>query len=140
MKFAHELVSMQRSRLRDAHGSGQFGASRGHRAHHGLDIVAPAGAEVFSPIDGELVREALPYGDDQRYRGVLLRGSADWKGLELRIYYTEGLLSGNVKAGMVIGRAQNLTLKYPGITNHIHLEARWHGILIPPADLYGMCF
>ncbi len=42
--------------------------------------------------------------------------------------------------GEAIGNAEDLTWKYPGITNHVHLEVRNVGMVIPPFNVYQMCF
>lgn len=128
------------TRQLDAHGSGQFGASRGARRHQGLDIVARAGEQVKSPIDGDVMREALPYPADPRYRGVVIRGTGKFAGYEVKMFYVEGLFCGQVKAGQVVGSAQNLGDKYPGITNHVHLEVRYKGAVVSPLEMYRMCF
>ncbi|PRQ00464.1 peptidoglycan DD-metalloendopeptidase family protein [Enhygromyxa salina] len=140
MQFAREIVRQQRSRRHDKHGSGQFGAPRGARLHRGLDIVTRAGEEIYSPIVGEVVREALPYAKDPRYRGLVIRGRDAWADVELKLFYVQGILTGRVEAGATIGFAQNLELKYPGITNHVHIEARVKGKIVSPFELFGYCF
>jgi len=37
----------------------------------------------MSPIDGEVIREALPYKNDLRFRGVLIRGTGAWTGCQV---------------------------------------------------------
>lgn len=140
MAFASEIVRMQRSRRTDKHGSGQFGAKRGARLHQGLDIEARPGEEVYSPIEGDVLREALPYQDDPSFRGLVIRGTGQWSGYEVKIFYVDGLFCGKTTPGAAIGRAQNLTFKYPGITNHVHVEVRHHGRALSPHEIYGMCF
>lgn len=138
--FPHEIVPSQRSRQSDRHGSGQYAASRGGRRHQGVDIVVYTGQKIHSPIEGEVIREALPYADDLSYRGLVIRGSGDWSGYEVKIFYVEGLATGPVSPGTVIGYAQDLSRKYPGITNHVHVEVRRFGSVLPLTDLYRMCF
>lgn len=143
MPVAHEVIRNQRSRGADGrYGSGQFGSSRDHgtRHHLGLDIITLAGEPVYSPISGYLTREAFPYKDDHSLTGVVLRGAGEWLGFEVRIFYTEGLLCGNVAAGQQIGFAQNLQDKYPGITNHIHVEVRRGATVLPPSEIFAQCF
>src|SRR5262245_1710115 len=62
----------------DNFGNGAYGASRdgGARAHQGVDLVARSGEAVFSPIPGTIIREAQPYPDDNRYRGLSFKGAA----------------------------------------------------------------
>jgi hypothetical protein len=140
MNIAHNIVKKQRSRGNDAHGSGQFGAKRGARSHNGLDIVAEYNEEIYSPIEGDLMREALPYPDDPSFRGILIKGVGNWEGYEIKMFYVIGLICGRVKPGSLVGRAQNLTEKYKGITNHVHIEVKHKGVYINPLDIYGQCF
>jgi len=144
LKFANEIVRNQRSRSTDDYGSGQFGAPRkrkhGREPHAGLDIQARPGEEVFSPIKGEIVREGFPYGDDLSFRYVVIRGVDKWSNYKIRLFYVEGLFSGKVAPGAIVGRAQNLILRYPMITNHIHLEVSFHDRLLSPFEIYGQCF
>lgn len=140
MAFASEIVREQRSRGTDAFGQGHFGAARGGRLHQGLDIETAPGEEIMSPVDGEVIREALPYHDDPAFRGLVIRGVGAWAGYEVRIFYVDGLLSGRVEAGSVVGRAQDLKHRYPGITNHIHVEVRLGGMTLSPSEIYAMCF
>ena len=140
MQIAHEVVLSQRSRRSDRWGSGQFGAPRGRRTHAGIDIEAFAGEQVMSPIDGNVLREALPYPNDTTYRGVLIVGTGEWAGYEVKIFYVLGHFCGTVHAGDVIGTAQDLSRKYPGITNHIHLQVRRLGNILRPEELFQSCF
>ena len=133
-------VTARESRQTDARGSGQFGASRRGRLHQGLDIVAIAGEDVFSPIDGDLVRETVPYPQDLRYRGVLIRGTDTWLGVEVKLFYVQGTSCGHVRAGDRVGAAQDLSSRYPGITNHVHLEVRRAGQVVSPLDFFGKSF
>ena len=124
MNFKPLVEPTMKSRGSDAYGSGQHGARRdgGTRAHAGLDVIATANQEIFSPMDGTVIREAFPYKDDPRYRGILVRGTGAFAGYEMKLFYVNGLFSGEAKAGQLIGHAADLRIKYPGITNHIHLE------------------
>jgi hypothetical protein len=142
MPQAKEIVSNQKSRVRDAYGSGQYGASRdaGVRTHNGIDIIVAPGEKIFSPIKGDIVRQAMPYRDDPNYKGIVLKGVDDWDGYELKIFYVEGLFSGRANETQEIGSAQNLTLRYPTITNHIHLEVRYLGILVDPFTIWQYSF
>jgi hypothetical protein len=40
----------------------------------------------------------------------------------------------------VIGRAQDVRVRYPGITNHVHLEVRFNGAEQSPLNSFGMSF
>lgn len=133
-------VTSGATRLTDAWGSGQYGAGRGGRTHHGLDIDAFPGEAVYSPIDGTLVREAHPYADDPGFRGVVIRGTGEWEGYEVKLFYVDGLFSGDTRAGRLVGRAQDLSVRYAGITNHIHVEVRFRGLELSPQEMFGICF
>lgn len=140
--IAEEIVSNLKSRVRDAYGSGQYGASRdaGVRKHNGIDIIVAPGEKIFSPIKGNIVRQAMPYRDDPNYKGIILKGIQEWDGYEIKIFYIEGLFSGQSFATQEIGYAQNLSLKYPGITNHIHVEVKYLGIQIDPFTIWQYSF
>lgn len=140
MANAAEIVASMRSRRNDQHGSGQYGASRGGRTHRGLDVISVAGENVYSPIEGEIVREAVPYANDPSYRGLVIRGSGPWSDYEVKLFYVEGFFCGQVAPGDLVGTAQDLTTKYPGITNHIHVEIRKSGAFIDPFELFARCF
>jgi len=140
--IARAVVRNQRSRTHDQFGSGQFGSSRDHgsRFHQGLDVVASPREMIFSPIRGKVVREALPYKNDLSVRGVVIRGIGEWTGYEIKIFYADGLISGEVAPGQHIAFAEDLSRKYPGITNHVHIEVRCKGRVVPPQDLFAQCF
>jgi murein DD-endopeptidase MepM/ murein hydrolase activator NlpD len=139
MQFKSIVLGMKSRGFDQRYGSGQFGASRnqGRRHHKGLDILAAARAPVFSPIDGEIIREAIPYPP---FSGLLIRGTGEYAGYEIKLFYVDGLMCGPCKAGMIIGYAENLSIKYPGIPNHVHMEVRNGGVLVSPQETYMMCF
>lgn len=118
-------------RKRDKWGKGHYGAARGKRLHNGIDIVAPLGADVFSPINAKVVRLSYPYAKDLSYTGLLLEGIGIHKGYSIKIFYIKPLsnMKGKILTiGEKIGSVQDLTIKYPGITNHIHIEVKFNGI------------
>lgn len=140
MATASIIVESMRSRGRDGHGSGQYGAPRGTRRHQGLDIVAKPLEFIYAPISGRLTRDAFPYKNDPTYRGAVITGTGEWEGYEIKIFYMVRKSLGNVEAGDFIGFAQDISAKYPGITNHIHIEVKYNGLWIDPRELWGMCF
>jgi hypothetical protein len=95
---------------------------------------------VFSPIDGQVLREAIPYRNDPSFRGVVIQGIGEWLGYEVKLFYVQGIVSGPVRAGQAVGTAQDLGGRYPGITNHVHLEVRRGGMVIDPDQLFDICF
>jgi murein DD-endopeptidase MepM/ murein hydrolase activator NlpD len=137
---ASNVVFPQMSRTKDGFGSGQFGAHRSTHIHAGLDIKARAGQMIFAPISGNIIRTAQPYPGDARYGGLVIQGNGSWIGYEIKIFYVEGFFCGMVKAGDHLGFAQDLNIKYKGITNHVHLEVRKNGMLLNPSDIWQQCF
>lgn len=136
MPVFHRITSGS-VRGKDRWGAGYFGASRSGRSHRGLDVSAMPGESVLSPIDGIVIRDARPYKDDARYKGLVIQGSGDWAGYEVKMFYVARSLLGKVAAGDVVGTAQDLEPRYPGITNHVHLEVRCKGAVVDPAKLFG---
>jgi hypothetical protein len=135
------MVSDLSIRKYDKFGSGNFGASRdgGTRSHNGLDIETSHGEPVYSPISGKIKRKKYPYGDDLSYEGCIISGADEWEDYEVTIFYVKMELNANdiVLPGKRIGVAQDLTKRFEGITNHIHIEVIRNGILINPTSLFG---
>jgi len=109
----------------DAAGQGHFGARRGNRTHQGLDLLATPGEPVLAPVAGTFIRSGYPYASDRRYRLAVIHGN----GQEWKLMYVEPLATlkpgDRVKAGQVIGTAQDVAAKYgPPMLNHVHVELR----------------
>jgi len=117
----------------DELGSGAWHAPRGNRLHNGIDYACYPGTEDDTPVSGEVTKLGYPYGDDLSYRYVQI---TDSEGDCHRIFYIEPTVEiGDVmvhKASPSIGTAQDLTTRYPGITNHIHYEIRRGDTYINP--------
>jgi len=112
-------------RTHDVWGGGQWLASRGNRPHLGVDIVIDPGEEVRAPFDMEIVRKAFPYSSDLSYTGIKFRTVKDNNTYTGRLFYFVTYVEKGVfEKGDIIGVAQDLTTKYKGITNHIHLDLR----------------
>src|SRR5262245_40323099 len=141
MSFKAIVEKMKSRGFDKRYGSGQFKTSRdrGTREHKGLDVLATAGESVMSPIDGEILREARPYKNSP-LEGLEIRGVGPYAGFEVKLFYVKGLRSGPCLAGEVIGNADDLSVRYPGMPNHVHMEVRYRGQLMSPADTYRMCF
>ena len=126
------ILSRMRLRGQDQHGYGYFGASRsgGSRQHNGIDLVCTPGEAVFSPIAGTVQRYADPYGDG-RYGGILIEGEE----LSVKMFYLSPVVpvGTKVRRGQQIGVAQAISRKYPGITEHIHLELYQGKQLLDPS-------
>lgn len=142
VRIAENLLVNMRSRIQDKFGSGEYGASRdrGTRSHKGIDIITSSGEEVYAPFEANIIRQTFPYKNDPSYEGVVLQGTGKWKGYEAKVFYVTGLLSGPVKEGMLMAHAQDLTKKYPGITNHLHFEIRLDNSTIDPFEIWQMSF
>jgi hypothetical protein len=110
--LSHKMTD-GRTRQRDSWGRGHYGAPRGSRSHRGLDIVSVPGEVVLSPIAGNVVREAVPYANDASLRGVVIEGSEEWSGFEIKVFYVDGLFTGSVRPGDPLGHAQDITNKIP---------------------------
>lgn len=110
----------------DGYGSGMFGAHRdgvrGGRKHHGADYVAAAGAIVRAPINGVVTRIGYAYRRNVSLRFIELRDETTRQ--SARVFYVAPDVSvgDDVSAGDQIGLVQSLQRRYPGITNHVHVE------------------
>ncbi len=111
-------------RATDAFGCGAFGSPRDgdERRHEGVDYTSTAGQQVSAPISGFVTRIGNAYADDHFLRFVEITNPA--LHYTSRVFYvlpsvTEGQA---VRLGQSIGWAMSLQRRYPGITDHIHLE------------------
>ncbi|MEQ9106858.1 MAG: hypothetical protein RLO04_05280 [Limnobacter sp.] len=71
-----------------------------------------------------------------RFKGLVIEGVGRYEGYSVKLFYLDpmkGILGRTVKQGEVIGAAQDLTIKYSGITNHIHFEITFKGTQIDPS-------
>lgn len=110
-------------RIRDDHGNGHYGAFRGSRGQHkGVDYLCDPGQEIVMPTNkAQIERISMPYRDDNRFSGFMIRNQ--W--ICLKLFYFEPditLIGKQVGMGNVIGRAQNIADKYPGMLAHIHVR------------------
>lgn len=105
-------------------GSGAFGVSRGGgtRKHSGIDIVVRENEPIYAPFDMIFNRVAIPYANDNIYRGA--EYLTDFG--TVKIFYFQPLTTKrNFLKGDVIGYAQDISKKYdPRMTTHIHFEMR----------------
>ena len=138
--FSH-VVNNPIMRGTDNWGSGYFGAPRrnanGTRyTHRGVDVIVFQGQSIFSPISGYVKRYAKPYGDaDPKWFGVLIEGTGKHLGLEMKIFYFlpyPSVIGRNIIQGEYIGDAQKISERFPGMTDHVHVEVRQNGNLIDP--------
>jgi len=105
----------------DKWGCGHYGAGRGSRKHMGVDIVSNPGDPWESLNGGVVTKVGYPYANDLSFRYVEV---TDQAGAKWRYFYVQP----SVKVGDVvepyseIGTVQKLGDRYPGITEHVHLE------------------
>ena len=107
----------------DTYGSGDYLASRGPRKHAGVDYACVPNSEVFSPVQGVITKLGYAYGDDLTFRYV---ESTDNNGLRHRVFYIFPAVEvgDEVDENSIIGLAQDLSPRYPGIIPHVHYEIR----------------
>lgn len=136
-----DIVLSMKSRIRDKFGSGQYGASRDkkQREHKGIDIITVAGEEIYCPFDGNILRQTFPY-KDSNLEGIFLQGVGSWQGYEAKVFYVKGIISGKIEKGQYIAHAQDLTERYPEITNHLHFEVKLRDEYIDPFEIWQMSF
>ena len=106
----------------DRWGNGHYGAPRGNSIHRGVDYICHPGQFAIAPKNGIIVREARPYGDSQKYSGLLLRADA----LEIKLFYVrpyDYLIGKPVKQGAVVGTCQDISKRYDEkMIPHVHME------------------
>lgn len=125
------------ARAHDGFGDGEFGASRdgGARRHEGVDYTARAGQAAAAPISGYVTKIGYAYGDDHDLRFVEITNAA--LGVQARVFYVApDVAEGQaVRLGAPIGRVESLQGRYPGITDHVHLEIAEAGHRINPETM-----
>jgi len=113
----------------DDYGCGAFGSRRdaGERSHEGVDFDAVAGQAVRAPLSGFVTKVGLAYLDDAQLKFVEITNPA--LRYVARVFYVEpSVVEGQaVRLGEQIGQAHSLQQRYPGITNHVHLEIAREG-------------
>ena len=115
------------SRGVDAWGSGEFGASRdgGTRPHLGVDYVVSEGDTIYAPFDMEIYSTSRPYSDSTTFTGIKYNTQVNGVDFNGRMWYFipyPNIIGSVVTKGEPIGVAQSLQPRYPGITDHIHLQ------------------
>ena len=108
----------------DDYGCGSFGARRdaGERDHEGVDFDSVVGQAVGAPVSGFVTKIGMAYPDDALLKFVEITNPA--LGYVTRVFYVDpSVVEGQVvRLGQEIGEARSLQHRYPGITNHVHLE------------------
>ena len=113
-------------REQDNYGRGEYGAPRGSRKHNGVDICAAPESIVMSPVSGTVSKLGYPYSDDLSFRYVQI---TDDFGYLVRFFYVDPAVAVGemVMEGWPVGKVQTLQKRYPGITDHVHLEVMQGG-------------
>ncbi len=130
--FGKLLKEKQKIRPCDLAGCGGFGAEREDHVHMGVDVVAPAGTKVYSPING-IIRRLYVYPNNTEMRGVEISNG----NFKTKIFYLDSPFQTGerISQGDFIGYAQNVARFYNDegkMINHIHVEIRKNGKLINP--------
>lgn len=120
----------------DPKGCGHYHASRGSRLHQGIDLVTTIGQPIYAGIHGRINRHLRVYSNDVRYTGLEIQGTDIHSAYKMKVFYLTQMLAVNtlVTPNSFIGMAQNIALKYPSITNHIHIELYQNGTRINPTS------
>lgn len=109
----------------DAAGDGRFGAARGERTHRGVDYICVPDAVVLCPVDGYISKHGIAYRDDHSYSYVEV---TDAEGFRHRMFYVTPTepIGKEVERGEAVGRAQNISDRYPGteMLPHVHYEIK----------------
>lgn len=124
----------------DAGGNGHYGSGRIGHTHQGTDVVCRPGQSIYAPFSGKVTREAIPYPDDTRWRGMVT--VSDALNYECKLFYcipAAGIIGSSVERGQLIGYCQAISQKYTsGVTDHIHIEIRQNGVLRNPETLFAI--
>jgi len=127
-------------REHDGYGFGHYGASRdgGEREHAGIDFVAEAGQEVVAPISGYVTKIGHAYDDAPELRYVEITNPALRHSARV-LYVRPSVKVGQaVRLGAPIGKAATLQDRYPGITDHVHLEIMRRGAKVDPGKVLAL--
>lgn len=136
-KFKDVTKPLKRRKC-DSGGCGHFGARRSahpDKPHQGQDFLVAPGSPVFAPTGGT-IRIAQPYANDPRFSGVEIKGRV----YSVKVFYFAPNVQNGaiVKAGDLIGHAQDLGIKYGSVVpNHLHVEVRKAGIVSDPSPYFG---
>lgn len=135
------VLSNQKVRTYDAtdpYGSGEYGASRdgGERLHNGIDLIALPGVPVYSPFAGKITYKNKAYSDDSRFDTLHITNTDG--DIRVKLLYVKSSLNegDEVFSNQVVGSVQDLSPKYRGIKNHLHVELYINGIAQDPTPYF----
>lgn len=126
-------------RGQDCHGAGYYGAPRGGRVHKGVDCACHPGSIVLGLTHGEVTKIGYPYNPNDEKKGHCRYVEVTLDGNRFRYFYLTPLVSvGDTVAPLEpLGKVQDLTIIYPGITSHYHFEIiDANGEYINPASMF----
>ena len=87
-------------------------------------------------IAGKVTKIGLPYKGNSKIKYVEITSPL---GYVVREFYVDPLTSirvgSNVATGQPIGNHQSLNARYPGITEHVHVEIMLGGALVDPTTV-----
>jgi murein DD-endopeptidase MepM/ murein hydrolase activator NlpD len=120
---------MRQIRGQDSQGAGYYGAPRGSRKHQGIDFITEKDEFINSFCNGIVTKIGFPYDPNKHPEKGHLRyvEVTDDNGLQVRVFYCKPILrvGDRVIEGLsIIGQSQDLTVVYPGITQHLHFEVK----------------
>ena len=131
-------------RGQDSWGSGHYDAPRdgGKRKHLGIDIINHVNEAVCAYEAGRITKIGYPYnqdgGEKSFYRYIEISCADNTRH---RYFYVDPLVQveQRVEKGDIIGSAQDLSVVYPGITQHVHFSIIENGKKINPMEYLRKC-
>lgn len=124
----YHLLIKPPQRGHDPHGSGAYGASRGQRQHHGVDLACYPDSIICAIRPGQVSKIGYPYDPAKHPDKAHLRyvQITDPAGNALRYFYVLPAvkLGDIIETAQGIGVSQQLSDIHPGMTDHIHFEVK----------------
>lgn len=124
----------------DDWGCGHYGAKRtnsnGSYNHRGVDLVFKPSMSIMAPFDCIIIRVGKPYANSN-YSLIEIKGVNEFKNFTAKcMYVTDFKEPSNkiYKQGDFLCKCDNIALRYPNITNHMHFELYGSGILVNPEN------
>ena len=127
---------MIKLRGQDKYGFGHYKAPRGSRLHNGVDICNVVNEAVEPYVSGLVTKIGMPYADSDKQSFKYIQITCN-RGMRWRYFYVEPLVRVGdvVEKGAIVGWAQDLSIVYPGIKQHIHFEIKLpKGTFIDPIE------